>query len=168
MIKYWLVKCAFVGDHCEYCLDGFWGQPTGGANCSSEFSGSVILQIGQCAFFTNRSVQLQLNPLTAALRGSGYKFFVTLYHEPAVRLEHYLQNGTDSRRPGQNDTCKLRPLAGCPDLHIGPLFKNRKQNIICYDIYGCTTNRIYNKNSTICISRFFGGGQGRREINFRM
>ena len=28
---------------------------------------------------------------------------------------------------------------------IGPLFKNRKQNIICYDIYGCTINRIYKK-----------------------
>ena len=39
-----------------------------------------------------------LNPLTATIRGSGYKFFVTLYHEPAARLEHYLQNGTVIRR----------------------------------------------------------------------
>ena len=42
---------------------------------------------------------LMFIPLTTAIRGSGYKFFVTLYHEPAVQLEHYLQNGTDSRRP---------------------------------------------------------------------
>ena len=40
------------------------------------------------------------NPLTAAIRGSGYKFFVTLYHEPAARLEHYLENGTVIRRAG--------------------------------------------------------------------
>ena len=45
-----------------------------------------------------------------------------------------------------NDTCKFEPSAGGPDIHIGPLFKNRKQNIICYDIYGCTINRIYKKN----------------------
>ena len=41
-----------------------------------------------------------INPFTANIRGYGYKFFVTLYHEPAARIEHYLQNDTDSRRPG--------------------------------------------------------------------
>ena len=40
------------------------------------------------------------NPLIAAIRGSGYKFFVTLYHEPAARLEHYLQNDTVIRWAG--------------------------------------------------------------------
>ena len=41
----------------------------------------------------------KLNPLTAISRGSGCKFFVTLYHEPVVRIEHYMQNGADSRGP---------------------------------------------------------------------
>ena len=103
-----------------------------------------------------------LNPLTAVSRGSGYKFFVTLYGEPAIRtlhakkgrqpaarIERYMQIDTVSRRPGYTH-------------------KNRKQNIICYDIYGCTINRIYKKTSTICIFLFFGGGRGRREIIFRM
>ena len=35
------------------------------------------------------------------------------------------------------------------------LFKNRKQNIICFDIYGCSINRMYNKNSLKRISRIF-------------
>ena len=48
----------------------------------------------------NISCHTTLNPLTAVSRGSGYKFFVTLHHEPAIRIEHYMQNGADSRRPG--------------------------------------------------------------------
>ena len=54
-------------------------------------------------------------PLTAVSRGSGYKFFVTMYHEPgdpdktlhaktgrqtAAQIERYMQMGTVSRRPG--------------------------------------------------------------------
>ena len=45
-------------------------------------------------------VTLSFNHLTAAIRGSGYKVFVTLYHELAVRIEHYLQIRTVSRWPG--------------------------------------------------------------------
>ena len=90
-----------------------------------------------------------------------------MYHEPAIRIEHYMQKRAVSRRPGWNDTCKLIPSAGGPDIHIGPLFKIRKQNIICYDIYGCTINRIYKKKYNMYIS-FFGGGRGRWEIIFRM
>ena len=41
-----------------------------------------------------------LNPLTDVSRGSGYNFFVTLYGEPAVRIEHYMQKRAVSRRPG--------------------------------------------------------------------
>ena len=40
------------------------------------------------------------NPLTAVSRGSGYKFFVTMCHQPGIRLEHYMQIGTVSRGPG--------------------------------------------------------------------
>ena len=40
------------------------------------------------------------NPLTAVSRGSGYKFFVTLYGEPAIRIEHYMQKRAVSRRSG--------------------------------------------------------------------
>ena len=36
----------------------------------------------------------------ANIRGYGYTFFVTLYHERVARIEHYLQNAADSRRPG--------------------------------------------------------------------
>ena len=36
---------------------------------------------------------LYLNPLTAAIRGSGYKLFVKWRHYPGARLERYLQNG---------------------------------------------------------------------------
>ena len=50
--------------------------------------------------------------------------------QPAARIERYMQIDTVSRRP---------------DIHIGPLFKNKKQNISCYDIYGCIINRIYKK-----------------------
>ena len=31
-----------------------------------------------------------INPLIAISRGSGYKFFVTMYHESAIRIEHYM------------------------------------------------------------------------------
>ena len=41
-----------------------------------------------------------LNSLTAVSRGSGYKFFVTMYHQPGIRTEHYMQNGAISRGPG--------------------------------------------------------------------
>ena len=34
---------------------------------------------------------ISFSPLTVAIRRPGYTFFVTLYHEPAVRIEHYLQ-----------------------------------------------------------------------------
>ena len=42
----------------------------------------------------------RISPLTAAIRGYGYKFFVKWYRYLVARLEHYLQNGTVSRRPG--------------------------------------------------------------------
>ena len=45
-----------------------------------------------------------INPLIAVSRGSGYKFFVTLYDEPAIRIEHY--------------TCKNGLSAGGPDRTI--------------------------------------------------
>ena len=83
-----------------------------------------------------------LNPLTAVSRGSGYKFFVTLYHEPAVRIEHYMQNWAASRWPGWNDTCNFGPSAGGPDLHIGRMFKNRKKYFFSYNSYGFAINRI--------------------------
>ena len=66
---------------------------------------------------------------------------------PGGRLERYLQNGAVIRMADFTH-------------------KTRKKKI-SYNIYGFAINRIYSKNSTICISRFFGGGQGRREIIFR-
>ena len=48
----------------------------------------------------SKTKEIVFNPLTVVTRGSGYKFFVTLYHEPAVRIEHYMQNWAASRRPG--------------------------------------------------------------------
>ena len=60
------------------------------------------------------------------------------------------------------------PLSLWPALHIGPIPKNIFKILFSYNIYGFAINRIYKKNSTICVSRFFGGGQGRREIIFRM
>ena len=68
-----------------------------------------------------------LNPLTAVSRRAGYTFFVTMYREPAGRLEWYMQIRPVSRRAGYTH----RP--------------SRKQNIFCNDIYGCTINRIYKK-----------------------
>ena len=103
-----------------------------------------------------------VNPLTAVSRWAGYKFFVTMYREPAGRLECYMQIRTASRRAGQNDTCKFGPSAGGPDIHIGPLFNNRKQNIFCYDIYGCTINRIYKKTYNMYISVFLWGSRWAR------
>ena len=41
-----------------------------------------------------------VNSLTAVSRGSGYKFFVTMYHQPGIRIEHYMQIGAVSRGPG--------------------------------------------------------------------
>ena len=41
-----------------------------------------------------------------------------------------------------------------PVGRIYTLFKNRKQNIFCYDIYGCTINRIYKKTYNMYISVF--------------
>ena len=78
---------------------------------------------------TNNYILLDFNPLTAVSRQAEYKFFVTLYHEPVSRLERYMQIRTVSWPAGYNDTCKFGPPAGGPDIHIGPLFKNRKQNI---------------------------------------
>ena len=40
------------------------------------------------------------NPLTAAIRGSGYKLFVKWCRYPVARLERYLQNGAIIWRPG--------------------------------------------------------------------
>ena len=40
-----------------------------------------------------------INPLTAVSWGSGYKFCVKLYSEPAIRIEHYMQKRAVSRRP---------------------------------------------------------------------
>ena len=72
---------------------------------------------------------------------------------PAARLERYVQNVAVIRMAG---------------FTHGPLSKNRKKLLFfSYNIYGFAINRIY-KNSTICISRFFSGGQGRQEIIFRM
>ena len=47
-----------------------------------------------------------LNPLTAAIRRSGYKLFVKWRLYPAVRLEHYLQNGAVIRGPATMLTAK--------------------------------------------------------------
>ena len=95
--------------------------------------------------FESQRVKNRLNPQTAVSRGYGYISFVTMYsqpvilierymkktdRQPAVRLERYMKFGTASRRSGYTH---------------GPLFKNRKQNIICSDFYGCTINRIYKK-----------------------
>ena len=68
-----------------------------------------------------------------------------------TRLERYLQNGAVIRMAGFTHLCK-----------------NRRKKFFLYNIYGFPINRIYNKNSTICISRLFGGDQGHREIIFRM
>ena len=35
-----------------------------------------------------------------------------------ARIEHYLQNDAVSRQPEYNDTCKMMPAAGGPDLHM--------------------------------------------------
>ena len=67
-----------------------------------------------------------------------------------ARLERYVQNGAVIRMAGFT------------------LSKNRKKIKNSDNIYGFAINIIYKKNSTICISRFFGRGQGRREIIFRM
>ena len=45
-----------------------------------------------------------VNPLTAVSRRSGYKFFVTMYGQPAVRIESYMKKRAVSRWSGQNDT----------------------------------------------------------------
>ena len=75
--------------------------------------------------------------------------------QPAVRLERYMKFGTASRRSGYTQ------------LHIGPLFKNRKQNITCYDMVvvyiECTI-----KTLQYVYLGFSMGGRGRREIIFRM
>ena len=44
-------------------------------------------------------IQTLFNPLTAAIRGSGYKLFVKWCRYPGARLECYLQNGAVIRRP---------------------------------------------------------------------
>ena len=41
-----------------------------------------------------------INPLTAVSRRAGYKFFVTIYREPAGQQELYMQIRTASRRAG--------------------------------------------------------------------
>ena len=46
--------------------------------------------------------------------------------------------------------------------------KLEKIFVFSYNIYDFAINRIYTKNSTICISWFFVGGQVRWEIIFRM
>ena len=43
-----------------------------------------------CSFF-HSFIHLLIYPLTAVSRGSGYKFFVTMYSQPAIRIEHYMQ-----------------------------------------------------------------------------
>ena len=93
---------------------------------------------------------------------------VKWHRYPGVLLVLYLQNGDFIRRTGWNATCQMAPLSGCPALHTGSLSKNRNKTKISDNIYGFAINRIYKKNSTICISRFFCEGQGRREIIFRM
>ena len=44
--------------------------------------------------------EIFINSLTAVSWGSGNKFFVTMYHQPGIRLEHYIQNGAASWGPG--------------------------------------------------------------------
>ena len=48
--------------------------------------------------FSSKSATV--NPLTVAIRGSGYKLFVKGRRYPGARLERYLQNGVVIRRPG--------------------------------------------------------------------
>ena len=55
-----------------------------------------------CAVITHNSVKKTksfINLLTAVSRRSGYTFFVTLYGEPAIRIEHYMQKRAVSRQP---------------------------------------------------------------------
>ena len=77
------------------------------ASASTKMLLMTFMQIDIC-YQTVSSVfwPRDLNPLTAAIRGSGYKFFVTLHHEPAVRIEHYLQirtGGPDRTIPANWD-----------------------------------------------------------------
>ena len=69
--------------------------------------------------------------------------------QPAGRLERYMQIRTVSRWAWYT------------------LFKNRKQNIFCYDIYGCTINRMYKKTYNMYISVFPWGSRWARNY-FRM
>ena len=61
-----------------------------------------------------------INPLIAVSRGSGYKFFETLYHEPAVRIEHYMQNVAASRRPGLERYMQIRTVSQFPGFTHRP------------------------------------------------
>ena len=65
---------------------------------STWFAGPSSMPLGKRlrSFFYQHSV----NPLTAVSLGSGYKFFVTLYGELAIRIEHYMQKRAVSRQPG--------------------------------------------------------------------
>ena len=62
----------------------------------SDYSRFISLSGG---LFRGQSKKL-LNPLTAVSRGSRYKFFVTLYGQPAIRIEHCMQKRAVSRRSG--------------------------------------------------------------------
>ena len=66
------------------------------------------------------------NPLTAAIRGSGYKLFVKWCRYPGVRLERYLQNGS---------VIRIASFAHC--------LKIEKNYFFSYNIYGFAINRMY-------------------------
>ena len=55
-----------------------------------------------------------INRLTAVSRGSGYNFLVTLYYEPAIRIEHYMQNGPSAGGPDRtiHANCSVNRRAG--------------------------------------------------------
>ena len=61
------MKCLFfAGDNCEHCVDGFWGHPVIGGNCtgttatfSSLISFARFFQQNICMFFSDSCVELK-------------------------------------------------------------------------------------------------------------
>ena len=51
--------------------------------------------------------RLNINPLTADIRGSGYTFFVKWHRYLGSRLERYLQNGAVIQMPGFTHSSKI-------------------------------------------------------------
>ena len=105
------------------------------------------------------------NSLTATIRGSSYKFCVIWHHFPGARLECYLQNGAVIRGPQLECYLQNGAVIRMPGFALRIKILKKLNS---YDIYGFAINIIYKQNSTICTSHFSEGGQGRREIIFRM